>query len=61
LGTFVFQHGGTISAEGSHIAGLIVPDSGTGELEGLRGRGDIAVDDEGVHRLALDYELAPGR
>jgi hypothetical protein len=56
-GTFVFQHGGTISNEGSHVAGLIVPGSGSGELEGLHGRGDISVDEDGTHHLALDYEL----
>jgi hypothetical protein len=56
-GSFVFQHGGTISNEGSHVAGLIVPGSGAGELEGLRGRGDISVDEDGTHHLALDYEL----
>ena len=33
-------------------------DSGTGELVGLRGRGSISVDEDGTHRLALDYEFA---
>ncbi len=56
-GAFVLQHHGTISPEGSEIAGSIVPGSGTGELDGLSGEGTISVDAEGNHRLILDYEL----
>jgi hypothetical protein len=56
-GSFVLQHYGTISPEGSEIAGSVVPASGAGGLEGLSGEGTIAVDAEGNHRLILDYEL----
>ena len=54
-GSFVLAHHGTVSETGSANAASVVPDSGTGELEGLRGQGSISVDDDGTHRLALDY------
>jgi hypothetical protein len=56
-GTFVLQHWGTVSSEGATTAGSVVPGSGTGALEGLRGEARIAVDEEGTHTLELDYEL----
>ena len=56
-GSFVLQHHGTISSAGSAIAGAVVPDSATGELRGLRGTGEISVDEQGTHHLTLDYEL----
>jgi hypothetical protein len=57
-GSFVLQHRGVLSAEGAEIDGAIVPGSGTGELRGITGHGSITVDDEGTHRLMLEYELA---
>jgi hypothetical protein len=57
-GSFVLSHHGTVSSSGGANAASVVPDSGTGELAGLRGRGSISVDDDGTHRLALDYEFA---
>ena len=56
-GSFVLVHHGTISAAGSANAASVVPDSGTGELAGLRGRGSISVAEDGTHTLALDYEF----
>ena len=56
-GSFVLHHRGTVSAEGAVTDGAIVPCSGTGELRGLRGEGTITVDEEGTHRLTLEYEL----
>lgn len=35
----------------------IVPSSGTGGLAGLTGVGGIRVDEDGTHRLWLDYAL----
>ena len=56
-GSFVLHHRGTVSAEGAVTDGAIVPGSGTAELRGLRGEGTITVDEEGTHRLTLEYEL----
>lgn len=59
-GSFVIQHWG-VAATGAApwTAGHVVPGSGTGELAGLTGTVEIAVDAEGKHTLALDYSL-PG-
>ena len=57
-GSFVLHHRGTVSAAGAVTDGAIVPESGTGELSGLRGQGTITVDEDGTHRLTLEYELA---
>lgn len=56
-GTFVMHHWGVSSAAGQHTGGHIVPGSGTGELAGLTGSIEIAVDAEGAHSITLDYEL----
>ena len=58
-GSFVLEHHGTVSPAGADTAGSIVPDSATGQLEGLQGTARIDVDADGTHRLLLDYEL-PG-
>lgn len=36
---------------------VIVPGSGSGDLAGISGRGTLVVDDDGTHRLELDYLL----
>ncbi|MDP2772714.1 MAG: DUF3224 domain-containing protein [Nocardioides sp.] len=36
---------------------VIVPGSGTEELAGISGRGTLVVEDDGAHRLELEYEL----
>jgi hypothetical protein len=59
-GSFVLQHTGLLSADGSESGGEIIPGSATGELAGLTGSGRISVDDDGTHHLTLDYELGPG-
>ena len=57
-GTFVVQHGAT---QGEGVApqafARIVPGSGTGELEGLRGEGEFRRDGGSV--LTLDYDIGP--
>jgi Protein of unknown function (DUF3224) len=57
-GSFVLQHRGVLSADGAEIDGAIVPGSGTGELKEITGKGAITVDEDGTHRLTLEYELA---
>ncbi len=56
-GTFVIQHGGIGDETEQRAFGSIVPGSGTGELEGLRGDATFAHDDAGA-RLTLSYTLA---
>ena len=55
-GTFVLQHVGAMARGQLELHVTVVPDSGTGELTGLRGRMAIEIV-EGVHRYALAYEL----
>jgi hypothetical protein len=57
LGSFVLAHHGTVSAASAETAASVVPDSGTSELAGLRGRGSISVADDGTHTLILEYEF----
>ncbi len=52
-GTFVLQHGGVEGRAFGHV----VPGSGTGELEGIRGDAAYAHDEAGA-RLTLSYTLA---
>ncbi|SBT38527.1 DUF3224 domain-containing protein [Micromonospora auratinigra] len=57
-GSFVLRHEATAHAEeGSSLSWTVVPDSGTGELRGLRGDGQILQDPDGAHRYVLTYEL----
>jgi hypothetical protein len=58
-GTFVMQHWGVSGGGGPPKAqGHVVPGSGTGELAGLTGTIEVAVDAEGGHALLLDYDLS---
>ncbi|GII51893.1 hypothetical protein Pth03_02820 [Planotetraspora thailandica] len=54
-GTFVLQHIAGDDGE-PWMRWLIVPTSGTGQLEGLRGEGRI-VNQDGHHTYTLDYDL----
>lgn len=55
-GTFVLQHSGSMNrgAPSLHIA--VVPDSGTGELQGLTGDFTINMAD-GKHAYTFEYQL----
>lgn len=55
-GSFVLQHSGTMDRGVSSLALTVVPDSGTGELAGLRGAMTIEID-QGKHRYTMDYVL----
>ena len=57
-GTFLLQHSGTMTRGAPHLVVAVVPDSGTGELEGLTGTMTIDIRD-GAHYYALAYAL-PG-
>ncbi|WP_329084360.1 DUF3224 domain-containing protein [Streptosporangium sp. NBC_01469] len=55
-GTFVLHHSAGGHAGESALSWTILPDSGTSELLGIRGSGQI-VNDDGAHSFHLDYEL----
>lgn len=57
-GAFAFVHMQVLSDSKVEAMVLhIVPSSGTGGLAGLTGVGGIRVDEDGTHRLWLDYAL----
>ncbi|HEX7314532.1 MAG TPA: DUF3224 domain-containing protein [Pyrinomonadaceae bacterium] len=55
-GTFVLQHSGTMERGARQLSINVVPDSGTGELEGLAGRMEIDFAGGG-HSYHFDYTL----
>jgi hypothetical protein len=59
-GTFVLQHSGTMERGAQRLSITVVPDSGTGELEGLAGRMEIDFSGGG-HSYHFDYTLGDGR
>jgi hypothetical protein len=56
-GSFVLHHTATASGAGHAVSWSIVPDTGTGGLEGIRGEAQIVVLPKGGHSLTLDYDL----
>lgn len=56
-GTFVLQHSGKMQGGTQELTITVVPDSGTGELRGLRGTLAIAIVEK-KHHYTFDYELA---
>lgn len=63
-GTFNFAHSATTDGQSTKRLNefvVIVPGSGTGELEGITGTGALTIDADGTHHFSFDYELAePG-
>ncbi len=55
-GSFVLQHYGTMSRDGQQLILEVVPNSGSGELEGLTGTMKIRIED-GQHYYDFDYQL----
>jgi hypothetical protein len=55
-GTFLMQYSVTASAAGVSSKITVVPDSGTGELTGLRGEAQVS-EQSGAHTIRLEYEL----
>ena len=56
-GSFLTQHSGVLDRGQPSLSLTVVPDSGTGELAGLRGRMAIDIVD-GAHFYTFDYDLA---
>jgi hypothetical protein len=57
-GSFVVQHTGTFDPKSVTTQWQIVPGSGTGELEGLRGGGQVRLAGHGPYPLSFDYDYA---
>ena len=55
-GAFALQHSGTMERGAQRLDVSVVPDSGTGELEGLSGRMAIVIAG-GKHSYEFDYTL----
>lgn len=55
-GSFVLKHDGTMDRGTPQLVIQVVPDTGTGELTGLRGRMKIDIV-EGKHFYDFEYEL----
>jgi len=55
-GTFVLQHSGTMTRGVPQLTITVVPDSGTGQLEGLVGKMSIVIAD-GNHSYDFEYTL----
>lgn len=59
-GAFVLQHSGTMARGQQQLTIGVVPDSGTGELEGLVGQMVITIAD-GKHSYDFEYTLPAER
>src|SRR5258706_1877040 len=55
-GTFVLQHSATMNRRVPRLSVIVVPDSGTGQLNGLAGKMNIIIAD-GKHSYDLEYTL----
>ena len=55
-GSFVLQHHGIMDRGTPSLMVTVVPDSGTGELAGLKGKMEIKID-AGKHSYELEYSL----
>ncbi len=55
-GTFVLQHSGTMTRGTPQLSVTVVPDSGTGQLEGIAGTFTIKID-AGKHSYDFEYSL----
>ncbi|MFI6594689.1 DUF3224 domain-containing protein [Nonomuraea sp. NPDC050536] len=56
-GSFVVQHSAASDRGKQSLTISVVPDSGTGELRGLRGTMDIDIAPDGSHSYTLEYSL----
>jgi hypothetical protein len=56
-GSFVLQHSATMNRGTPQLSITVVPDSGTGQLEGIAGQMDIKIATDGKHTYEFDYTL----
>ena len=57
-GSFTLQHNATMTRGAPYLNIIVVPDSGTGQLQGLTGTMSIRVEG-GKHYYDFEYALAP--
>ena len=58
-GSFVLQHSATMTRGTQKASIAVVPDSGTGELQGISGTMTISVGTDGSHSYEFDYKIGP--
>jgi hypothetical protein len=56
-GEFTLSHRGVMDASGQQLSISVAPESGTGELAGIKGEMRIVIGPDGAHAYELDYEL----
>lgn len=56
-GGFALAQLGLMRAGSQTLHYEVVPGSGDGELQGITGRFDLTIGDDGTHRFELSYEL----
>lgn len=56
-GSFVLQHTGSMTGGNFHLNVTVVPDSGTGQLEGISGKMNIIISPGGKHSYEFEYSL----
>jgi hypothetical protein len=56
-GSFVLRHSVAVERGVGSSSLDVVPDSGTGELRGLRGEAKISVEPGGGHSFTLEYDF----
>jgi hypothetical protein len=59
-GTFMLQHSGTMQGDAFDMQIHVVPDSGTSELEGIKGSLKVIIEG-GKHSYEFNYELEKKR
>ena len=56
-GSFLLQHDATMKRGVPSLKIIVVPDSGTGELEGLTGTMGVRIESGGAHFYDFEYEM----
>jgi len=56
-GSFVLQHSGTMANNTPQLTITVVPESGTGQLEGIAGKLAIKISPDGKHSYDFEYTL----
>lgn len=59
-GSFVLEHDGGDDGQEARTRVTVLPGSGTGELEGLRGSGEMLATRSGEMSMTLEFELRSG-